>query len=86
MTLMIELTPEEEAALQEQAQAVGLNASEYARQLLSSEGRTHFDDAEETALMAMLEDLKATGQSISQNLDTMNANLKEMVAMAQGIR
>ena len=41
MTLTIELTPEQEAALQ--AQAVGLDASEYARQLLSA---MRFKDAE----------------------------------------
>jgi hypothetical protein len=37
MTLTIELTPEQEVALQTQAQAVGMEASEYAWQLLASD-------------------------------------------------
>jgi hypothetical protein len=37
MTLTIELTPEQEAALQAQAQAAGMEASEYARELLASD-------------------------------------------------
>lgn len=37
MTLTIELTPEEEAALEEQAIAAGMESSEYARQLLTTE-------------------------------------------------
>ena len=37
MTLTIELTPEQEAALQAQASAAGLDATEYARKLLTSD-------------------------------------------------
>jgi hypothetical protein len=37
MTLTIELTPEQEAALQAQAQAAGIDATEYARQLLAAD-------------------------------------------------
>jgi len=37
MTLTIELTPEQEAALQAQAMEAGMEASEYARQLLASD-------------------------------------------------
>jgi len=37
MTLTIELTPEQEATLQAQANAAGMEASEYARQLLASD-------------------------------------------------
>jgi hypothetical protein len=37
MTLTIELTPEQEAALQAQAQAAGIDATEYAQRLLASD-------------------------------------------------
>jgi hypothetical protein len=63
MTLTIELTPEQEAALQAQAGAT-----------------------DETRLMNLLADLEQMGQRISQSMDTMNADLREMVAMARGLR
>ncbi len=37
MTLTIELTPEQEAALLAQAKAAGLDATEYAKQLIASD-------------------------------------------------
>ena len=47
---------------------------------------TSEETAEEIALTYLLNDLYQTGQRISHNLEIMNADLKEMVAMARGIR
>src|SRR5579859_3334886 len=89
MTLTIDLTPEQEAALLTSANAAGLDVGEYARQLLAADGdisgTSRLDEAEEAALIAMLNDLKQTGERISHNLDRMNADLKEMVATARGM-
>lgn len=89
MTITIDLTPEQEATLLTSANAAGLDLIEYARQLLAAESGPHgypgLDEAEEAALIAMLNDLKLTGERISNSLDKMNADLKEMVATARGM-
>jgi hypothetical protein len=85
MTLTIELTAEQEEALRMIASAAGMEPGEYVKQTLVGED-PQLTEAEEIVLMAMLEDLKVTGQSINNSLATINENLEAMVATARGIR
>ena len=90
MTLTIELTPEQEEALQFVANAAGMDTSEYARHRLvgdaAQNGDLALDEAEQIVIEAMMEDLVQTGARINQYLDKMNTDLNEMITINRRVK